>query len=214
MRLLQGRSAPLSPVSYDREGVLPELFLVGVFAHQPALCRLPELGVDGKVLEVVFRELVGRHCEHDPGDGCPIAGGQAHRARLAAAIQHTVLEHMPAQRAAGRAQRHDLCVGTGISQFHDLIESLPEDLALADQDGPERPPAWIIAVTPRELHGHPQVLSIVIIKLSEHRSWLLSRTGTSAENPATRQGLRYPPYLRVTLGRGSSASPVTAHRSP
>ena len=67
------------------------------------MCRLPELGVDGKVLEVVFREVVARRCEHDPGDGCLTAGGQAHRARLAAALQDTVLEHVLAQRAADRA---------------------------------------------------------------------------------------------------------------
>jgi len=61
---------------------LPEFVLVCVFAHRPALSRKPELGVEGKVLEVVFREVVAVPASHGAGCGTslieslPMAAGQ------------------------------------------------------------------------------------------------------------------------------------------
>jgi hypothetical protein len=59
-------------------------------------------------------------------------------------------------------------MGAGIPQLHYLVISLSQDLPLAYQDGSERPPARIVAVTPRQFHGHPQVPSGLIIELSGH----------------------------------------------
>jgi hypothetical protein len=77
-------------------------------------------------------------------------------------------------------------VGAGVPQLYHLVKSTPEDLALPDPDGPERPSARIITVTPRQLHGHPQVPSVVIIKFSGHGSQLPNHDSNIGRN------LRYP----------------------
>jgi hypothetical protein len=69
---------------------------------------------------------------------------------------------------SGGPQRHHLGVSGRIMQLHDLVDALPGDLACHHQDRPERPSALVLLIALGEFHRLPEILAVVLIKLSSH----------------------------------------------
>src|SRR3954471_10324220 len=76
-----------------------------------------ELAVELEILEAVDSDVVTGGGVHETRDARPVAGGQAHGARLTARVQHGVFHQMAPELRTGRTQGHDLGVCRGIAEF-------------------------------------------------------------------------------------------------
>ena len=85
-----------------------------------------DLVVDESVVEADRGRLVARVGVDDPGETRPIGGGEAHRAGLAARIEHRALEREGVDRAAGAADRDHLGMSGRVVRRGDLVPAFGE----------------------------------------------------------------------------------------
>src|SRR5882724_3165345 len=107
--------------------------------HCPAVDRLVELAIDVVVVETDGGGVAARVGVVDAIQPRPVDGAQTHRAGLAAGVHLAALQAEGTQLAAGRADGHHLGMGGGIIAGGDLVVALGNDLAVARNDGAERP---------------------------------------------------------------------------
>jgi hypothetical protein len=103
---LDGEGELLGPGAQSGGGRLAQLVVVGVFLDEAFLAGAADLAVELQALESLGGDVVAGSAVDHPGDTGPIAGGQAHRARLAAGVHNAVLEYVPAEGLACRAQNN------------------------------------------------------------------------------------------------------------
>jgi hypothetical protein len=94
---------PPCPVLQHRDGVWAQIVPAGLLLHGPALGGESDFGVDGQVSLARVGDIVSRRGKYDPRYARPLTGGQAHRAWLAAGVQHRVFEKIRAHGSANRA---------------------------------------------------------------------------------------------------------------
>src|SRR5699024_2813111 len=94
--------------------------------------------VDRRVVEARTGRVVPPGGEDHAVDACPQRGGQAHRARLAAGVQHRAAQLVAAGQPARLTDRHDLGVRGRVVGCGDPVDTLDDAAAGQDDHRPER----------------------------------------------------------------------------
>jgi hypothetical protein len=103
-----------------------------VFLQLPLVSGIGEFPVELEVFEAVGGYVEASGGEDQARHAGPVAGGQTHGARFAAAVQDAVFEQVPTQRGTRSAQCHDLGLGGRVPQLDDAAGTFPN---LATDDG-------------------------------------------------------------------------------